>query len=164
MLDAFVIERIHLRIKRTAEAIKNTLDYECSVLCRSLMDHQQSIPTTSPIGTDRLLGRCVLLPDSTSVHIADGAIVQGSHYAVGDFALKKLSGSACEIVALLEEAGEIFAAKKPRRRIRRVCPNSTFNCFIGHRELCLATDLSEATAWYDHVTDQGEEGVVVLEQ
>ena len=34
IFDAFICERIHLRIKKVAERIQNTTNYEMSVLCR----------------------------------------------------------------------------------------------------------------------------------
>jgi hypothetical protein len=73
VVDAFVIERMHLRVKAVAEKVKNTSRFERSVLSGVLTDHMRVLNETSHL--HGLLGSCASLPDYPGLVIADSLVV-----------------------------------------------------------------------------------------
>lgn len=102
VLDAFVVERTHLSIKRVAEDTKNTRAYERSVLsgvlCGVLRD-------CGMVCGDQLLGRTAFWP-GTAARIADRAEVHGQEFVVGEVVI--WSGEVAELRACALEADELL--------------------------------------------------------
>lgn len=80
VLDSFVIERHHNMIKRLAEPIHNTRDFERSVLRGYLLVASRTPPTSTHLG---LQGRSSLLPGA-GVRVADRVSYDGLCVAVDD--------------------------------------------------------------------------------
>ena len=81
VVDAFVIERLHLRVKAVAEPVRNTSCFERSCLA-SLINSHCRLLQEEKFG-DGLIGRSAVL-DGTSADIADCMRVQGMQLSVGD--------------------------------------------------------------------------------
>jgi hypothetical protein len=82
VLDMFVIERLHLRVKSHAELVRNTISYSRSalalVLCAQLYDLQQGV------ARDGLLGRTIPYPGVHGAVMADGLLCNGQKIHVDD--------------------------------------------------------------------------------
>lgn len=105
VLDAFVIERMHLRVKAVAQHVKNTSVYERSVLCSlltsTLRDHEQ------PFGKARLVGRTAVLPGhAPTVWVADRMEVFDYELAVDDVVFRL--GAPATIVACLQQEDDML--------------------------------------------------------
>ena len=83
VLDAFVIERNHLLVKRIAEHTRNTNCYEQSVLSGVLTLQLQESSSSHTIGA-MLLGRTAVLLGRPDVLLADTLTVFGVEISVGD--------------------------------------------------------------------------------
>ena len=85
VVDAFVVERLHLRVKRVIEPIKRTTRFERSSLSSLLNVHVASLQDRTSFG-DSLEGPVGQFP-GTGVPIADQMRVSGMSIAVGDVVL-----------------------------------------------------------------------------
>lgn len=82
LLDAFIIERIHLRIKAAAEKVRKTTSFERSVLSTSVTMHLNTLEQFCPHGG--LLGRTAPMPGVDGAIVADQMEVVGVRFCVGD--------------------------------------------------------------------------------
>ena len=82
LMDAFVIERLHLRCKGVADNIKNTTSYEASV-CAGIVNLQAA----GEAGLDGMEGNTSSFPhpEFSHVRVGDRMRVQGERFAVGDW-------------------------------------------------------------------------------
>ena len=69
VLDAFVVERLHLRVKSVADNVENTSDYERSVLACAMVQQRKSLLERKG---DGLRGRVGPLPGYPRVQVAKG--------------------------------------------------------------------------------------------
>ena len=81
VVDAFVVERLHLRVKTVAELVRNTSTFERSCLA-SLINSHCRLLQTEKFG-DGLVGRQVALV-GTPASVADCMQIQGMQLSVGD--------------------------------------------------------------------------------
>lgn len=81
VVDAFVVERLHLRVKAVAELVRNTTCFERSCLA-SLINSHCRLLQDGQVG-DGLVGRRVALA-GTPAQVADSMRVQGMQLSVGD--------------------------------------------------------------------------------
>ena len=81
VLDAFVVERLHLRAKEAADPVHNLAVFERSVLSRMLNSQLQA-----PIarGGDRLIGVVTALPDMPATRVANSLECSSVVFAVDD--------------------------------------------------------------------------------
>jgi hypothetical protein len=75
VLDAFVIERMHLVTKRVADTVKNLARFERSVVSGVLTDHKRCLEQAHL--SCGLVGACSSLPDDPDVFIAKGLVWSG---------------------------------------------------------------------------------------
>lgn len=143
VLDAFVIERTHLRVKALAEKIKNTVAYENSVLSGLLTVFLQS---GEEVCGCRLLGRVQDLPGfAPRVIVADRLQVFAVEISVSDVVLCGESAGIVQACAM--QSGELFLFVAPLRRQDRL----TLHCSVCVRtlqlEVWLATEVVHALSW-----------------
>ena len=87
LVDAFTLERLHLRAKRVAEHCKDPGHYEASVLGRVLNAHMNSLSEEGAF-TVALVGKTATMPGAPNIAIADKAKYHGESFAAGDFAFR----------------------------------------------------------------------------
>ncbi len=142
VLDAFVIERTHLRVKAVAETIKNTRAFERSALASLLTTVLQDREMPS----DGLLGRSAPLPGAAlAVRVADKLRVWGTEIAVQDVVV--LNGSAACVVACAQEAGVLTLLVHPLHRIQAVSEYCDVCELRSELAAWSATDVTHALAW-----------------
>ena len=103
VIDAFVIERLHLRVKAEAEFIKRLENYESSVLARVVNAQVESSQKEAGCG---LIGRTAPLPGAPDAIVADRMEVFGAHFSVGDFIAR--GDQIAQVQACADENGELF--------------------------------------------------------
>ena len=74
VLDAFVIERVHLRVKAAADNIRNTRTFELSTLAGVLNNQISTWSTAMPNG---LRGRTAPVPGPIAALVADRLEIGG---------------------------------------------------------------------------------------
>ena len=100
VLDAFVIERTHLSVKRLAEHIKNTSTYERS-LVSSLLIVQLEAGRSDQATGPRLIGVTANLP-GTLVRVADKLTIWSIEISVKDVVVRLSGGDPAVVVACCE--------------------------------------------------------------
>ena len=146
VLDAFIIERTHLRIKSHAQEVDNTRAYEYSVLASFLTVVVRGDGSDDSM-CHGLIGRTASLPGAcVSIRVADKMRVWGSvEISVDDVVVR--ARSAARVLACAAQHGELFLF---------VLPLQTFSVITEHCDLCKlqqevavwrANDVVHATAW-----------------
>ena len=102
VLDAFIIERLHLRVKRIADNVHNTSTFELSVLSRLVCVQEASLRQSC--ASTALVGPSVRLRDGP-VTVADSMLVSGLRLDVDDVVIAHTRAAlqAGRIVACLRE-------------------------------------------------------------
>jgi hypothetical protein len=142
VLDAFVIERTHLRVKAVAEPIKNVRGFERSALASLLTTTLQS----KELPSDGLLGRSAPLPGAALfVRVADRLRVWGTEIAFQDVVIR--NGSAAWVAACALDAGVLTLLVYPLHPTQAVSEHCDM-CQL-HSELVAwsAADVTLALAW-----------------
>ena len=142
VIDAFVVERQHLFVKRVAEPVRNTRMFERSVLssmCTVLFEGQADF-------ADGLKGRTGSWSDFPGAQVANRMAVGGLDVAAGDLVF----GGECTsfVVACASEAGVFYAVVEVLVLGGRVGLHACRVGSSGHHELWPGTELSLALAWY----------------
>lgn len=143
VLDAFVVERTHLRVKALAEKVKNTVAFEQSVLSglvTSLLQNDASL-----IGCG-LLGRTQSLPGfQPPVVVADRLRVYAVEISVGDVALR--GDAAGHVQACVMQSGELFLFVSPLQRVSRLTSHCDVCMRLPQLAVWPAADVTHALAW-----------------
>jgi hypothetical protein len=145
ILDAFIIERIHLQVKRIAEHVKHTHAFERSVLAGVLnvalrVSHDCE-------STDGLRKPIMPLPGMEGAFIADHVRVFGMQVSIGDVVF--YGGVSGKVVACIAEGGDLFVLVDTMHRIAERSPHSANWALSGNREAWFASHLEPALAWHD---------------
>ena len=123
LLDMFVVERTHLEVKRVAEIIDNTRNYEASVLAALL--NRQTACSRERVTVHGLVGRVQAFPGMPSVQCSRALRVDGVTFSVGDLAMYG------------DRAGAILA-----------CARDEFNLFVLVQEMVFEHQLSShSSTW-----------------
>ena len=143
VLDAFVIEKEHLRARDWCDRVDNTSVYETSVLSGMLHAQVASLNELGPQA--QLLGKAAPFPGFPDALVADNLTVNGVCLSVGDFVF---SGTiAAEIVACVKEEGEFLLVVDTLALVARISSHSGNYVFNGQRKVWSATDATQALAW-----------------
>ena len=110
VLDAFVIERSHLRVKAVAEHVQNTASFERSVMA-SLSTVCWTHAETDVFG-NCLLGPTAPLPGIHETWIADRMQVWSVEFTIDDM-VSKSGGQVGSVVACCSSDGLLFAFVRP---------------------------------------------------
>ena len=161
VLDAFVIERAHLRVKRVAELVDNTQIFERSTLAGLTWYCEQCLEDPDTF-TDGLRGVQAPLPDDPQIMVGDRmSINSGWCVEVGDvvFVVDSADGRGImgEVIACLQEDDLLCVVVKTMTLVQVVSASSARWRFTGGNRLCTAAELEQVNAWY---VDGGD--VVVL--
>ena len=122
MADAFIVERLHLRVKPFAERTDNLKSFERSIL-RCTLNAQIDSLQKQGIGSG-LVGKSARCPGAPSILIADSMQILGRHFAVKDVVFH--GDIAGEISACALEDGELFVIVSAMRFDRTVHPLFVF--------------------------------------
>ena len=87
LVDAFTLERLHLRAKGVAERCKDPGHFEGSVLGGVLNAHINALSDAGAF-TVALLGKTATMPGAPNITIADKAKYHGETFTAGDFAFR----------------------------------------------------------------------------
>jgi hypothetical protein len=142
VLDAFVVERIHLRVKSAGEAVDNTTHFERSVLSSLLVKSTNQADVVS----DGLVGRAGPLSSShSSVKVADKLRVFGSEISVEDVVVR--DGTAAKVLGCADQGSELFLLVKQYVVVTPLA----LHCFVGREQerisVWKATAAVLAVAW-----------------
>lgn len=107
LVDCFVVERSHLRVKRVAEPITNTTDFEKSVLSSLLTVALQSRESEC----DGLVGSTAAWPGAPAIRIADKVRVWGVTHTIDD--VVTLGDEVGLLVACCSDRGDLLMLVKP---------------------------------------------------
>jgi hypothetical protein len=105
VLDAFIVERIHLRIKAVADNVKKTNAYESSCLKGTLAVQLSTLE--SQVATGGLLGKTAPMPGVVGARVADRMEVAGIEIRVDDVVV--YGEDLGVVVACAVEGCEVFA-------------------------------------------------------
>ena len=89
LLDCFIVERLHLRVKKIANPIKNTKTFEASVLAGVINSQIQSLEAKE-FG-NRLVGKAIPYPGVLHAFVADKMQRNSQTIAVDDFVFHECS-------------------------------------------------------------------------
>ena len=143
VIDAFVVERLHIRIKYVMDPIRNTRDFEVSCLASLVNVHLMALKDHE-FG-DGLLGKTSVMP-GTGVPIADIMSVAGITIEVGDIVL--LDENAGRVCACAAENGHHLVLVETFEHVVRLSAHSDRWKVGGRLEAWRADAVLSASAWY----------------
>jgi hypothetical protein len=143
ILDAFVIERQHLLVKSVAEHIRNTSQYEASVLS-SLVNVQIRAVRDLKLG-DELVGRTSLLEGMPGVVVSDKMTIHSFTVTVDEVILR--GPEAGVVVACAREGPELFVFVAPMVKLAQVTGQAAKFRRTSSLALWRAVDLQHCIAW-----------------
>ena len=143
VVDAFVVERIHLRVKSIAEKITNTVSFERSVLSGVLSTHMQVLEERE-VG-DCLLGRSAPLPGFLGARVADRMQVFGVEFWVGDVVL--YGDSVAKVEACVRQCDELFACVRPFAKVADIASHAASYEPLADTVVWEASVLVHSLAW-----------------
>jgi hypothetical protein len=144
VLDAFIIERTHLMVKGIAENVKNTHDFERTVM-RGVTTLAFQSGAAATYG-DSLLGKVAALPGYPNVQIADKMAIFTMQVAIDDVILR--GEAAGIVVACACEGGLLYAIVQTMLRVARVSSHASAFQPTGGHEVWLASEVEHSIAWY----------------
>ena len=142
-MDAFVIERLHLRVKAIADNVKVLTGYASSVLSGVVNYHSHLAQHCLP-GCG-LVGRTAAPPSLPGVLLSDCMEVAGLRFAVGDFAAR--GGQLGRVVACCLEADDLFGLVDIWAKVEQVSQHSSKWENASRREVWRTADMLECVAW-----------------
>jgi len=145
LLDAFIVERIHLQVKWIAEKVRNTTTFELSVLSGVTNEAFSRAATASAIAGG-LCGKTAELPGAPGIFVADRMEYRGLKVSSKDVVFR---GEQCGyVIACVCEGLDLFAVADVWACRAAVSHNSATWSPAGTRELWPVQQLELATAWY----------------
>ena len=144
VLDAFVIERTHLRVKAVAEHVRNTVSYERSVMA-SLATVCWQHAETDEFG-NCLLGTTAPLTGIHGAWIADRMQVWSVEFSIDDM-VSKSGGQVGSVVACCSFDGRLFALVRPAVVASRPSDHSVLCRPSGDLEAWPERQLMLSLAW-----------------
>ena len=146
LFDCFIIERLHLRVRNTAENVKNLSKYEESVLSGVVNEHSRLAEGALP-GCG-LLGKTAPAPFDPDVVVSDSMAIGGKRIAVGDVVAH--GREAGRVVACCVEGQDMFAIVDHLRFVSDLSPHSSrFDLRGLSRAVWRAADVVECLAWQE---------------
>jgi hypothetical protein len=156
VLDAFIIERRHLQVKKIAETIDNTRTFELSVLAGVTNNAFSSVAAASNI-SGGLRGRMCEMPGFSEATLADHLHYNGLELTIGDVVLNR-GIAAGKVVACACEHGCLFVLVDVWQHSRQLSEHSTVYRSAAARAVWAASSVEVPVAWYA----DGDELVVVV--
>jgi hypothetical protein len=156
VLDAFVIERTHLRVKAIAEKVANTVAFERSVLSGLLTVSLRDDSTLldGPV----LLGHTAVWPGfDPPVIVANRMMVFGFEVSVADVML--CGDAAGQLLACAQQEQEFFCIVSLLQPLERITMHVSAYRRTAERAVWRATEFAHALAWRDR-----PDGTVIVVQ
>jgi len=143
-MDAFIIERLHLRVKGVAQHVKDLRTYERSTLAGVTNRHAASLPDSTHVS--RLVGRAVPFPGLPRASVADSAERGGLRVKIDDYVFR---GESLAIVrACCEDQAELFVLVDELPLVEKLSQHSgKWRLDGGARALWRMEDINESLAW-----------------
>lgn len=150
MLDAFVIERTHLTVKRVAEHIRNTSEFEAS--CMAALITRCWSDAATEAGGAGLRGHVERWPGADGIFIADSMEVHSVDMCVDDVVYY---GETAGIVrgCCCQNHRDLTLLVEPLDITRVMSCNSHVVRFTNELAVWPATHVKHAVAWR-HVVDE----------
>ena len=147
VIDAFTLERLHLRIRCQADRCCTLHNYEDTVLAG--VTNVQSARAEVAADAIALVGKVERFPGMPSVSVSDAACCNGSAFKVGSYVCRG-GHSVGHLVACACEAGLLFLIVDEMIDDGKVT-ESCVRCFEGgSRVVWRAAEVTPALAWKRH--------------
>ncbi len=143
VLDAFVIERQHLLVKSLAEHVRNTSDYEKSVLA-SVVTVQSQEARAMVIG-DGLVGATARLAEMPRVTVAKKMVIFDFVISVGEVVLRVTEAGI--VAACARDDSGFFFFVTPLTTVEEVTPLSCKCRLSSAMVVWRATEVRQCSAW-----------------
>jgi hypothetical protein len=143
LLDAFVVERQHLLVKSVAEPIRNTSQFEESLLS-SLINVQIKTVRVFSL-SDQLVGRTSQLEGMPGVLVANKVAIHSFTVTVDEVVLKGLEAGV--VLACACEGLELFCFVAPMTKLAQVTPQAAKFRRTASIAIWRAADLQHCIAW-----------------
>ena len=119
LFDAFIIERLHLRVRNHAENVKNQTTYETSVLSGVVSEHSRAAQAALP-GCG-LMGKTV--SPAPGLAISDNMDIGGMKITFGDVVVH--GSNVGRVVACCVEGQDMLALVDAWRYVSGISPHSS---------------------------------------
>ena len=142
VLDALIVERLHLTVRRAADNIHNTRSFEASVLSRAINEQIEKLQS--------VIGMCTL-EQTTAVNcdgfadvvlIGDNMQILGMHVAVGDIIFRH--DSAGKILACARQGHEFYCIVQLLSHIASTAPHKSLWRTSTQQRIWPALEVSQA--------------------
>ena len=144
LFDSFIIERLHQRVLRAADNIKDPREYEVSVMSR-VVNEQIRCLQKHPLKPG-LRGRAVPFPGLPSILIADHLNIAGLNISVADYVFQ--GDSMGYVQACCIDGDEFYIVSDVMQKLVDLSPHSSrWSTRPTSREIWRATALTECLAW-----------------
>ena len=143
VIDAFIIEKEHLRAKVIADRVDNTSQYERTVLAGMMHAQVDDLNSLGPRA--QLLGRSTPYPGFPDALVSDNLSIGGVSFSVGDFVFR--GSTAGQVVACIQEDGDFYLVVDPFALVARLSNHSGNFVFQGGRAVWGAEDATPVLAW-----------------
>ena len=144
VIDAFIVERLHLRVKAIASHVKCTTAFERSVLAGVLTSQKRLLHSMNI--ADGLQGKQAQLPHSTAL-VSDSLKFKGLKISVEDIVYHS-TDEAGKIIACVMEGDELFAVVERIAFVENVSLQSAKYKCTDIRTTWRVESLQLAFAWY----------------
>ena len=155
IVDAFIIERIHLQVKWIAEAVKTHQTWEQSVLA-GVLNCSSAAAAAADNVFGGLRGSTAPMPDFPAATVADRLEHHGMKVSAGDFVAK--GNHVGNVVACAREGEGLYVVVDLWRHVAAVSLHSGKYLPTGARDLWRSQDVFLPLAWY--AADDGSVVVV----
>ena len=153
VVDAFIIERIHLVVKESFAYVNNPTDFEASLLRGSTLRQIERLKEKTFFG---LIGVKVPLRGFPGSVVAKQLHFEGMSVSVGDVVLRDVVVG--KVLACAEEDSGVFVLVEVWEVVCMVTPHSHRCVTTDHVQAWPIEHVSQAAAWYE----EGAQHVVVL--
>jgi hypothetical protein len=143
LLDAFVVERQHLLVKSVAEHIRNTSNFEVSLMSSMINVQIQTVREMHM--SDELLGRTSLLEEMPGVLVADKMAIHSFTVTVDEVVMR--GHEAGVVVACAREGVELFCFVAPMVKLAQVTEQAAKFRRTTTLAVWRAADIQHCIAW-----------------
>jgi len=143
--DAFIIERIHLRIKAVADNVKSSAGYERSVLSGVINDHARILRESN--FANSLRGKTAECPGMPTARISDALEIEGLHVSVGDYVFQD-EALGVILACVADSDGALYVVVDSFVLIRRLSAHSArWSTHLATRATWRAASIQDALRW-----------------
>ena len=142
VIDMWIIERLHLRVKKEAELVRNTSSFERSSLALVLCSQLQDL--SSGHCYDGLRGASVPFPDAPGFLMADAVVADGKHIRADDVLF---CGPDAGVCFCLCDDGALVVLVERLVLAAVLSPQSAVWRQTAERNAWFANAVDVATAW-----------------